>query len=331
MTEPFDRNLPLDEHFCVGCRGDGVREDEEDECSTCEGDGLSPLGRKLFGALRRRRVLSRVRLAPAPPNGNERPRRNPGEAGMNKPDSFTDRAWREFLGYQKAYEEAQKTVLSKIQKDNHSKGICDEKTCIECAAYKNRIKLKCINSNSQNHGEAGMSKNKRYRPLNSPASIGKANSANTLSRISNTDAVKIDRQKIVDLVDAQEGRGLTGKEIENQLGMRSASSRINEMVRDGWLIRTHNLRRNPTSRGPETGPRATILITPDDDTPRIVQEKPKETDSKILVRLLQEVITSVMKYNDQNIYNVKGILVYSEMISTCREAQEFLSTLSHKP
>jgi hypothetical protein len=56
--------------------------------------------------------------------------------------------------------------------------------------------------------------------------------------------------------------GLTGTEIELRLVMRDASSRINSLVKRGWLVRTPEKRRNPPKEPGRRGALARILIVP---------------------------------------------------------------------
>ena len=176
-----------------------------------------------------------------------------------------------------------------------------------------------------------MSKNKRHRPIQN---IRKGE-AETTARKASTSALrgaqkifKADYQKIVALVDAEEGRGLTGKEIELILNMRSASSRIHEMVRDGWLIRTKLRRRNPGRDGtPETGSWASILTTPDDDTPRIAP-LPAPLACPAKCGKARRQVTSASTYPAEGGMEIKTLRrLINKIISVCEEANTYLTLI----
>lgn len=172
-----------------------------------------------------------------------------------------------------------------------------------------------------------MGRNKRYRPIDGSSKATSKASAAALQATRKT--AEADKQQILAFLKAEGNRGFTGREIELTLNMRSASSRIYDMVQAGWLIRTDQKRRNPGKDGtPETGSWATLLITPDEDAPRIpLPKKKKASEVKTLKRLLRKITRAVDKHEHFQGSIVKALRLHAAVLDACQEANGYLGLL----
>lgn len=70
------------------------------------------------------------------------------------------------------------------------------------------------------------------------------------------------KQRVFDELLKHGDEGLTTKEVEILVGDPDADSRVWELIKSGWVVRTDRKKRNPGKRGDGTGAVATIIIVP---------------------------------------------------------------------